>query len=89
VLNPNISNIVKLSAGNEHSLAINKAGDLYVWGGGGLTGHGDQAQKSLPTKLDFFTNLGTKVHSAVCGGLHTVVITKEGEAYSWGSTEGG
>jgi alpha-tubulin suppressor-like RCC1 family protein len=89
VLNPNISNIVKLSAGNEHSLAINKAGDLYVWGGGGLTGHGDQVQKSLPTKLDFFTNLGTKVHSAVCGGLHTVVITKEGEAYSWGSTEGG
>jgi len=25
----------------------------------------------------------------VCGGLHTIVITKEGEVYSWGSTEGG
>jgi len=29
------------------------------------------------------------VHQAVCGGLHTVVLTKDGETYSWGSTEGG
>lgn len=39
--------------------------------------------------MEFFNTLGTKVQSAVCGGLHTVVITREGDTYSWGSTEGG
>ena len=50
VFNPNIGNIAKLSAGNEHSLAINKQGDLYIWGGGGLTGLGDAHPRFLPTK---------------------------------------
>lgn len=40
-LNTYIGNVIKLSAGNEHSIAITKTGDLYVWGGGGLTGLGD------------------------------------------------
>jgi alpha-tubulin suppressor-like RCC1 family protein len=61
VLNPHISNIAKLSAGNEHSLAINKQGELYIWGGGGLTGFGDTNPRFTPTKLDYFTALGTKV----------------------------
>jgi len=44
-----------MSAGNEHSLAINKQGELFVWGGGGLTGLNDQCQKSIPEKLEFFS----------------------------------
>lgn len=78
---------MKLSAGNEHSIAISKTGELYIWGGGGLTGTGDQEKKQIPTKLDYFSK--TKVVQAVCGGLHTIVLTKEGDVYSWGSTEGG
>lgn len=79
--------MVKLSAGNEHSLALTKNGELYVWGGGGLTGTGDVNKRTIPTKLEYFNK--SKVSIAVCGGLHTVVVTKEGEIYSWGSTEGG
>ena len=87
VLNPYIQNVIKLSAGNEHSLAITKTGDLYVWGAAGLTGLGHQNKVEIPTKMEFFNK--NRVVQAVCGGLHTVVITKDGECYSWGSTEGG
>lgn len=53
-LNVHITNVNKVSAGNEHSIAINKSGDLYVWGGGGLTGLGDANVRNLPTKMEFF-----------------------------------
>ena len=78
---------MKLSAGYEHSLAINKGGELFIWGSGGLTGNNDNNNKSIPIRLEFFNN--KKIGMAVCGGLHTIAVTKEGEIYSWGSTEGG
>lgn len=87
VLNPHLSNIVKLSAGNEHSLAITKNGELYIWGAGGLLGSGDENKRSVPAKCEYFSK--SKIQYAVCGGLHTIAVTKEGETYSWGSTEGG
>ena len=86
-MNSYLSNIVKLSAGNEHSLALTKNGELYIWGAGGLTGLGDCNKITIPTKMDYFSK--TKIITAVCGGLHTVAVNKDGETYSWGSTEGG
>jgi alpha-tubulin suppressor-like RCC1 family protein len=57
VLNQYLQNITKMSAGNEHSLALNKQGDLYIWGGGGLTGLNDMNKRPVPTKLDFFNTM--------------------------------
>ncbi len=37
--------------------------------------------------MEFFSK--TKVLQAVCGGLNTLVVNREGEIFSWGSTEGG
>jgi alpha-tubulin suppressor-like RCC1 family protein len=37
--------------------------------------------------MTFFNK--TKIQLAVCGGLHSIAVTKDGELYSWGSTEGG
>ena len=54
LLNPYLSNVTRLSAGNEHSLAMTKSGDLYVWGGGGLTGLNDVNIRPIPTKMEFF-----------------------------------
>jgi alpha-tubulin suppressor-like RCC1 family protein len=48
---------------------------------------GNLDQYNKPAKLEFFAK--SKIAHAVCGGLHTLVVTKEGETYSWGSTEGG
>lgn len=40
VLNPYLQNIAKLSAGYEHSIALTKNNELYIWGSGGLSGQG-------------------------------------------------
>ena len=66
ILNQYISNVVKLAAGHEHSLALTKSQDLYVWGSGALTGLGDKLKESSetgeyenilqPTQLQFFKN---------------------------------
>lgn len=68
---------------------MTKTGELYVWGCGGLTGHGDMKQYNTPTKLEYFSKSNTKIVVAVCGGLHTAVVSNSGEVYTWGSTEGG
>lgn len=54
IYNSYLSNITKLSAGNEHSLALNKNNEIYIWGAAGLTGLGDYNKRPIPTKMDFF-----------------------------------
>ena len=64
ILNQYISNVTKLAAGHEHSLALTKSQDLYVWGSGALTGLGDKLKECpetnefeniyQPTLLEFF-----------------------------------
>mmetsp|Transcript_22961 Transcript_22961/g.17402 ORF Transcript_22961/g.17402 Transcript_22961/m.17402 type:complete len:98 (+) Transcript_22961:681-974(+) len=87
VLNPYLANVIRLSAGNEHSLALTKDLELFTWGGGGLNGTGDLSDLTVPTKLSCFGN--QKILIAVCGGLHTIAVTKDGDIYSWGRIEGG
>jgi len=53
VLNTTISNVVKLAAGHEHSLALTKTSELYVWGTGILTGLDTEENVGVPTHLDF------------------------------------
>jgi alpha-tubulin suppressor-like RCC1 family protein len=86
VWNKELCNIQKVSCGNDHTIALTKAGQLYSWGIGGVLGHGDEKQRSLPTKVEFFSK--TKVTIAVCGGIHTIVLTREGDVFAWGATEG-
>ena len=53
VLNTHINNVAKLAAGHEHSLALTKTHELYVWGTGPLTGLGVEDNVSVPTHLNF------------------------------------
>ena len=53
VLNTHLSNVAKLAAGHEHSLALTKTQDLYVWGCGSLTGLDVEQNVCVPTYLDF------------------------------------
>lgn len=52
VLNSSINNVSKLAAGHEHSLALTKTLELYVWGAGTLTGLGVNEDVCTPTLLD-------------------------------------
>jgi alpha-tubulin suppressor-like RCC1 family protein len=80
-------NVAKLNAGNEHSVALTKNSELYIWGNALCTGMNDTEDRTVPTQHEFFKNL--KISQVACGGLHTTVLTKDGEVYTWGSTEGG
>ena len=84
VLNTHLSNVAKLAAGHEHSLALTKTHDLFVWGCGPLTGLNVENNVSIPTHLDFFnvaksegtlTQNNNKISQIACGGLHTALIT--------------
>jgi len=90
VLNTNLSNVSMLGAGNEHSMALTKNSQLYVWGAAAQTGLDlppTVEKQSTPTILEYFGK--HKIHQIACGGLHSIVLTKSGEIYTWGSTEGG
>ncbi|KAJ3687967.1 hypothetical protein LUZ61_017131 [Rhynchospora tenuis] len=78
-------------------------GDIFIWGegtgegilGGGITrmgiGNGNAVVSKmdalLPKPLEFTSRLD--VQTVACGGRHAVLVTKQGEMYSWGEESGG
>lgn len=47
---------MKVAAGNEHSVAINKNHELYSWGLSTQTGQNDTLNRDTPTKIEYFKN---------------------------------
>lgn len=76
--------VVSISAGHYHSVAIGKeSGALWVWGDNesGQLGLGDDVDVSwYPRRVALDTSLST-VHA---GAYHSLATTVEGEAYSFG-----
>lgn len=68
---------------NEHTVAIQQDGTLWVWGSGryGQLGLGDRNKKLVHT----LHPTSYKILMASCGAKHTVVATEEGYALSCGS----
>ncbi|XP_012265195.2 uncharacterized protein LOC105691366 isoform X1 [Athalia rosae] len=77
--------IVDAVAGQYHSVALTKDGRVFTWGWGvhGQLGHGNTNQRSIPTLVTFL--LGTIVRQISAGHAHTLVLTAEGDVYSFGS----
>ncbi|KAF8378430.1 hypothetical protein HHK36_029769 [Tetracentron sinense] len=74
-------------------------GDVYIWGegigdgvlGGGMYRVGNSSMANmdanLPKALESTEVLD--VHNIACGGRHVVLVTKQGEIFSWGEESGG
>ncbi|KAJ6830331.1 uncharacterized protein M6B38_353840 [Iris pallida] len=74
-------------------------GDVFIWGegiGDGLLGGGPhrvgslsatKADAPLPKALESAVMLD--VHNIACGNRHAVLVTKQGEVFSWGEESGG
>jgi alpha-tubulin suppressor-like RCC1 family protein len=82
----------KVSCGGMHTAAIDLNGDLWCWGraDSGQTGSGKWVFSYFPglvypKKVAFIGG----VTDVVCGGFHTVVLTKEGAAFSMGKEDFG
>ena len=68
---------------------IRKSSDLeglavFTWGRGedGQLGLGDTSDQDEPTYVDALRGVG--VRQIACGSGHTVVLTTDGEVYTWG-----
>jgi hypothetical protein len=78
-------NIIDISCGLHHSLALSEDGLVYGWGynNWGQTGSGTGKYKdTMPKKLKGFDN--EKVKAISCGGYHSLALTSNGRVYSWG-----
>ena len=67
--------IVDISAGNYHSVALTAGGEVYTWGKGdnGVLGTGGSSSASVPVLLDALE--GINVIKISCGDAFTVALT--------------
>ena len=81
--------VVQVSAGPTHVVAVDRVGRVYTWGGGvyGQLGHGDRRPSFHPKVVKAL--LGVNITSVTAGARHTVAVDDMGEVYAWGSNEFG
>ena len=76
------TNWVMVAAGDHHSLALSRGGEIYAWGGNsvGQLGDGTTADKHRPVKMN------STIHwkKIFAGSAHNMAINADGELYAWG-----
>ncbi|KAL3824139.1 hypothetical protein ACJIZ3_020168 [Penstemon smallii] len=94
-----LSSAVSSSSQGSCNEDFNSLGDVFIWGEGigeGVVGGGlvkvDRSSNMkidalLPKALESTTVLD--VHNIACGQRHAVLVTKQGEIFSWGEEVGG
>jgi alpha-tubulin suppressor-like RCC1 family protein len=76
--------VVRVSAGDEHAVALDALGCVYTWGRGycGALGHGDENDKTSP---ELIAGLKGQVAVQVCARKRkTFVLTDGGSVYAFG-----
>ncbi|GMH14386.1 hypothetical protein Nepgr_016227 [Nepenthes gracilis] len=76
--------VVRVSAGDEHVVALDSCGYVYTWGKGycGALGHGDEIDKTTPALL---SNLKSHIAVQVCANKRkTFVLLDTGRVYGFG-----
>ena len=76
--------MVRVSAGDEHAVALDALGYVYTWGRGycGALGHGDENDKTSP---ELISSLKSQVAVQVCARKRkTFVLTDEGSVFAFG-----
>jgi len=89
---PDITNIVSVAAGSNHSLAIDSEGKVYAWGfnGTGQLGNNSTTSSSIPVQVDTSGVLAGKTITAIAAGnTHSLALDSEGKIYAWGSNASG
>uniref|UniRef100_A0A5B6Z6V8 Putative ultraviolet-B receptor UVR8 isoform X1 n=1 Tax=Davidia involucrata TaxID=16924 RepID=A0A5B6Z6V8_DAVIN len=76
--------VVRVSAGDEHVVALDSSGFVYTWGKGycGALGHGDEVDKTIPEPL---SSLKSHLAVQVCASKRkTFVLVDDGSVYGFG-----
>lgn len=78
--------IVAVAAANKHSVAVSSSGGVYTWGSNALgqLGYGtfDSATSAAPRLVEALK--GRCVVAAAAAKRHTVVLTVDGDVFTWG-----
>ncbi|KAL5992127.1 hypothetical protein ACLOJK_013042 [Asimina triloba] len=94
-----LSSAVSSSSQGSYHDDFDALGDVFIWGkgigdgvlGGGMLGDGNSSSVKmdalLPKALESAVMLD--VHDIACGDRHAVLVTKQGEVFSWGEESGG
>lgn len=82
----NLKDVVSVSCGAYHTLALTKTNKIYTWGFNhvGQLGTGDTIVRLVPTELNICSD---PVMSISCGDYHTMIVTIFNEIYIWGSNQ--
>ena len=85
---PSLRGVVDIDAGCQHSIAVTCEGEVYTCGTGRATGHGEDAECLVATKV---TGGGIEetVVQVAAGDYHSLALTASGEFYSWGKGSNG
>lgn len=84
-----LANIVDISAGSEHSLAVDKAGNVYAWG----SNRNYQLANRIATNNNAVRARKIEAISDVAfvsaGNVQSVVVKNDGTVYAWGTGTSG
>ncbi|CAK4250697.1 unnamed protein product [Aphanomyces euteiches] len=83
--------VVIISCGSRHTLALTAQGDVYSWGWGqmGQLGHDNHKSLTLPTKIEYFADRNIQLVDISAGGCHSGAVTNTGLVYMWGEAHWG
>ena len=83
-----LSDIVAISAGNNHSLALKSDGSLWTWGYNyyGQLGDGTTTQRNTPVQVKGVGGSGnlTNIVDVSAGDIHSIAVKSDGSLWSWG-----
>ncbi|KAJ8727556.1 hypothetical protein PYW07_001675 [Mythimna separata] len=83
-------NVIQVSCGAYHSLALTNNGDLFSWGANsfGQCGLGTMTNKEMiPQQINSL--LGVPIAMIACGSNHTFALSKSGAVFGWGKNTHG
>lgn len=93
-----LSSAVSSSSHGSGQEDFDALGDVFIWGegtGDGVLGGGSHRVGSFASGIDgrlpkaLESSVVLDIHSLACGSRHAVLVTKQGEVFSWGEESGG
>lgn len=89
----NLSNIVSLSAGADHTCASDTGDHVFCWGANndGQLGNNTTVEANTPVQVEGVGGVGflTNVTSVTAGGDHSCGLTVAGNVFCWGDNTNG
>ena len=81
--------IIAMSCGREHTIAVTDEGEVYSWGtgAGGRLGNGKERNRFTPLAIAGLR--GRYVNQVSCGEAHSAAISGNGVLFTWGRGEYG